>query len=110
MVHVRIKELEEYGYNVYYQVLNAKDYGIPQNRERIILIGHKEKFFDFKPIKNIPCGTIRDILDNPRTTKFEYDGRKHVPVFVSEDMVGHKLGEFAPTRTYKGHAGAKSSK
>lgn len=33
-----------------------------------------------------------------------YDGRKHIPVFVSEDMVGHKLGEFAPTRTYKGHA------
>ena len=38
-----------------------------------------------------------------------YDGRKHVPVYVSEDMVGHKLGEFAPTRTYKGHAGAKTS-
>ena len=37
-------------------------------------------------------------------------GRKHVPVFVSEDMVGHKLGEFAPTRTFKGHAGAKTSK
>lgn len=34
-----------------------------------------------------------------------YDGRKHVPVYVSEDMVGHKLGEFAPSRTYKGHAG-----
>lgn len=34
-----------------------------------------------------------------------YDGRKHVPVYISEDMVGHKLGEFAPTRTYKGHAG-----
>ena len=33
-----------------------------------------------------------------------YDGRKHVPVYVTEDMVGHKLGEFAPTRTYKGHA------
>jgi small subunit ribosomal protein S19 len=33
-----------------------------------------------------------------------YDGRKHVPVFVTEDMVGHKLGEFAPSRTYKGHA------
>ena len=32
-----------------------------------------------------------------------YDGRKHVPVFVTEDMVGHKLGEFAPTRTFKGH-------
>lgn len=39
-----------------------------------------------------------------------HDGRKHVPVFISEDMVGHKLGEFAPTRTYRGHAGAKSSK
>ena len=39
-----------------------------------------------------------------------YDGRKHVPVYVSEDMVGHKLGEFAPTRPYRGHAGAKTSK
>jgi small subunit ribosomal protein S19 len=38
-----------------------------------------------------------------------HDGKKHVPVFVSEDMVGHKLGEFAPTRTYKGHSG-KSEK
>jgi small subunit ribosomal protein S19 len=34
-----------------------------------------------------------------------YDGRKHVPVYVTEDMVGHKLGEFVPTRTFKGHAG-----
>ena len=33
-----------------------------------------------------------------------YDGRKHVPVYIQEDMVGHKLGEFAPTRTYRGHA------
>ena len=39
-----------------------------------------------------------------------HDGRKHVPVYVTEDMVGHKLGEFAPTRTFKGHAGAKSGK
>ena len=39
-----------------------------------------------------------------------YDGRKHVPVYVTEDMVGPKFGEFAPTRTYKGHAGAKTSK
>ena len=38
-----------------------------------------------------------------------YDGRKHVPVYVSEDMVCHKLGEFAPTRTYRGHAGAKTT-
>ena len=38
-----------------------------------------------------------------------YDGRKHVPVYITEDMVGHKLGEFAPTRTYRGHAGSKTS-
>ena len=39
-----------------------------------------------------------------------HDGRKHVPVYVTEDMVGHKLGEFAPTRTFRGHAGDKTSK
>ena len=38
-----------------------------------------------------------------------YDGRKHIPVYVTEDMIGHKLGEFAPTRTFKGHAGTKTS-
>ena len=38
-----------------------------------------------------------------------HDGRKHVPVFVSESMVGHKLGEFAPTRTFRGHAGDRST-
>lgn len=39
-----------------------------------------------------------------------HDGRKHVPVYVTEDMVGHKLGEFAPTRLFRGHAGSKTSK
>lgn len=38
-----------------------------------------------------------------------HDGRKHVPVYVTEDMVGHKLGEFAPTRLYRGHAGSKTT-
>ncbi len=38
-----------------------------------------------------------------------HDGRKHVPVYVTEDMVGHRLGEFAPTRTFRGHAGSKTS-
>ena len=38
-----------------------------------------------------------------------HDGKKHVPVYVTEDMVGHKLGEFAPTRTFKGHAGSDKS-
>ena len=39
-----------------------------------------------------------------------YDGRKHVPVYIIEDMVGHKLGEFAPTRTFRGHAGSSKVK
>mgnify|MGYP001638395287 FL=1 len=39
-----------------------------------------------------------------------HDGRKHVPVYCTEEMVGHKLGEFAPTRTFKGHAGEKTTK
>ena len=38
-----------------------------------------------------------------------YDGRKHVPVYVTEDMVGHKLGEFSPTRIFRGHSGSKTS-
>jgi small subunit ribosomal protein S19 len=38
-----------------------------------------------------------------------HDGRKHVPVFISEQMVGHKLGEFAPTRTFRGHAGDRQA-
>ena len=42
-------------------------------------------------------------------TNAVHDGHKHVPVYVTEDMVGHKLGEFAPTRTFKGHAGSKTS-
>ena len=39
-----------------------------------------------------------------------HDGRKHVPVYITESMVGHKLGEFAPTRTFRGHAGDKKKK
>ena len=38
-----------------------------------------------------------------------HDGRKHVPIYISEEMIGHKLGEFAPTRTFKGHSGDKKS-
>ena len=39
-----------------------------------------------------------------------HDGRKHVPIYISEEMIGHKLGEFAPTRTFKGHSGEKTTK
>ncbi|MDD2234414.1 MAG: 30S ribosomal protein S19 [Desulfitobacteriaceae bacterium] len=38
-----------------------------------------------------------------------HEGRKHIPIYITEDMVGHKLGEFAPTRIYKGHAGSEKS-
>jgi small subunit ribosomal protein S19 len=38
-----------------------------------------------------------------------HDGKKHIPVYVTEDMVGHKFGEFSPTRTFKGHSGSKTS-
>ena len=38
-----------------------------------------------------------------------HDGRRHVPVYIQEDMVGHKLGEFAPTRTFRGHSGVKTA-
>jgi small subunit ribosomal protein S19 len=39
-----------------------------------------------------------------------HDGRRHVPVFITENMVGHRLGEFAPTRTFRGHAGSRSER
>ena len=39
-----------------------------------------------------------------------HDGRKHVPIYIAEEMIGHKLGEFAPTRTFKGHSGDKTTK
>ena len=39
-----------------------------------------------------------------------HDGRKHVPIYISESMVGHKLGEFAPTRTFRGHAGERAAR
>ena len=38
-----------------------------------------------------------------------HDGKKHIPVYITEEMVGHKFGEFAPTRTFKGHAGSKTT-
>ena len=48
--------------------------------------------------------------DMVRHTIAVHDGRKHVPVFISESMVGHKLGEFAPTRLFRGHAGGEKAK
>jgi small subunit ribosomal protein S19 len=69
----------------------------------------------FKKVEAAGTGTKKTVIKtwSRRSTIFPqfigytfavYDGKKHVPVYVTEDMVGHKLGEFAPTRTYKGHS------
>ena len=65
-----------------------------------------------KNVKNVVKTWSRSSTISPQFvghTIAVHDGRKHVPVYVTEDMVGHKLGEFAPTRTFKGHAGDKAS-
>ena len=71
--------------------------------------GHLQKKVDdqnAKGTKNVIKTWSRRSVISPAMlghTLSVHDGRKHVPVFVTEDMVGHKLGEFAPTRTFKGH-------
>lgn len=64
---------------------------------------------DRKPIKTWSRRSMI-LPDMVGLTIAVHNGRQHVPVFISEDMVGHKLGEFAPTRTYRGHAADKKSK
>lgn len=63
--------LKSLGYVCSYKVLNASDFGVPQNRERIIIIGSRDKMFDFSRIKTLPQKNIRDIMDPP-DTRFEY--------------------------------------
>ena len=79
--------------------------GIPKNLEKIA--GKKPIIQNLVvPLENIVDVSKNDFVGH---TFAVHDGRKHVPVYVTEDMVGHKLGEFAPTRTFRGHAGAKKS-
>jgi DNA (cytosine-5)-methyltransferase 1 len=65
-----IKDLEQLGYKVTWKVLNASNFGVAQNRERLIIIGHQEKFFDFTQIKKKPKKILRDILE--KNGDFEY--------------------------------------
>ena len=65
-----IKDLEELGYKVSWKLLNAPDFGVPQNRERIIIIGHKDKKFDFTKLNTKPKVSIKEILD--KNVKFEF--------------------------------------
>lgn len=66
-----LQGLENLGYKTSYRVLNASDFGVPQNRERIIIIGHKSKTFNFDKLKHFERKSIRDIMDPPNTD-FEY--------------------------------------
>ena len=64
---------------------------------------------DKKPIKNLEPRSM--IIPNMiGLTIAVHNGRQHVPVFITDEMIGHKLGEFAPTRTYRGHAADKKAK
>lgn len=64
---------------------------------------------DKKPLRTwVP--SFNDLPNMIGLTIAVHNGRQHVPVFVSDEMVGHKLGEFAPTRTYRGHAADKKAK
>lgn len=65
-----VQHLEELGYNVSKKVLNASDFGLPQNRERIIIIGHKEKKFDFSKIKKKKKAALKDFLDKENDFEF----------------------------------------
>jgi len=65
-----IKDLELLGYKVSWKVLNASDFGVPQNRERIIIIGHQKELFDFSKLKTKPKTTLKTILD--KDVPFEY--------------------------------------
>lgn len=65
-----LKHLEELGYKTSYEILNASDFGVPQNRERIIIVGHKETKFDFSQIVTIPKPTLKNFLD--KDVEFEF--------------------------------------
>lgn len=67
-----LEGLNNLGYKASYKILNSSDFGVAQNRERIIIIGTQEKLFDFSKVKTLPRVILRDILDDPATTTFEY--------------------------------------
>ena len=76
------------------------------------LLKKVEKALEISDKKPIKTWSRRSVII-PKMAGFTisvHNGRQHVPVYISEDMVGHKLGEFSPTRTYRGHAADKKSK
>lgn len=81
-LRVIIEELENAGYKASWKVLNAKDFGLAQNRERIVIIANKDKYFDFSKLVKVPHKTIRDILDNDGD--FEYLSAEDYTILPSE--------------------------
>lgn len=67
---VILRDLKRMGYKTTFQVLNASDFGVPQNRERVIIIGHKDKLFDFNKIQKTPKPKLKDFLDNDGDFEF----------------------------------------
>ena len=65
-----LEKLSEFGYKLSWKILNGADFGVPQNRERIIIIGSKEKFFDFNKIKKIPRKMLKNFLDTEGNFEF----------------------------------------
>lgn len=81
-LRVILEELEKAGYKTSWKLLNAKDFGLAQNRERVIIIGNKEKSFDFAKLNTKPHKTIRDILDTDG--EFEYLDKKDYTILPEE--------------------------
>lgn len=67
-----LEGLNNLGYKTSYKILNSSDFGVAQNRERIIIIGTQERIFDFSKVQTLPRVVLREVLDNPKTTTFEY--------------------------------------
>ena len=82
---------------------NKKPFVAPELMKRIITLNEENK----KEVLKTWSRSSTIYPDMVGHTIAVHDGRKHIPIYVSEEMIGHKLGEFAPTRTFKGHAGDK---
>ncbi len=89
-----LKDLEELGYKTSWKLLNASDFGVPQNRERVIIIGHKEKKFDFTKLKTKPKQILKDFLDQDANFEFLNEPYTILDDYKTQDsgliFIGHR--------------------